>query len=516
MRSVSLLFAAIAFTFYSFAQAPPINWQVSLGGTEDDQSAAVVETSDNGILVVGNTYSVNGLVSGNNGYRDAWVVKLDQYGNFLWERAYGGSGEEVANDVIALPGGHVVFCGYTNSSDGDVTGFSGMQDAWVVKLDINGNIVWQNCLGESALPDEANAIYQTNDGGFMVTGNSSSFFGELAGPLSGKHLFVAKLHSNGDLDWYKRLGGNEFENGYDVAQTSDGGYVVTGYARSNDGDVQSGVNGYGDIWIVKLDSHGIIEWENTVGGSEWEMGYTVRETPEGNYMVAGYSSSDDGDITENQGMGDLFALQFDSLGNLMWQTTYGGSNNDFAYAIELTGDGGMMMAGNTWSPNDGDVQGNHAHVDAWLVKVDSLGDMEWQGCYGGNSGDFFYDMDSVSDGGYILCGETYSVTDDVTMNYGKKDIWVVKLGGLVGLDDLDEAEINVSPNPFRGSFTVDIGNAEVETIEVRNALGQLVCVSSANSSITTIDLGESATTGVLFVHLLNRNAVVDVVKLIGR
>jgi hypothetical protein len=229
-----------------------------------------------------------------------------------------------------------------------------------------------------------------------------------------------------EIIWQKILGGSSDDYAFSIQQTPDGGYIVAGYTESNDGDVK-GNHENGDFWIVKLDKDGNIEWQKTLGGSNWDWAFSVQQTPDGGYIVAGFTWSNDGDVSGNHGSLDAWIVKLDKDGNIEWQKTLGGSGNDWATSVQQTTDGGYIVAGGTYS-TDGVIRGNHGSLDAWVVKLDGNGNMQWQKALGGSGSDSAWSVQQTTDGGYIVAGFTKSNDGDVTGNHGSADFWVVKLG----------------------------------------------------------------------------------------
>jgi hypothetical protein len=173
----------------------------------------------------------------------------------------------------------------------------------------------------------ASSIKQTPDGGYIVAGSTQSYDGDVSGNHGGYDCWVLKLSSEGDVEWTKTLGGSKSDNANSVDVTSDGSYVVAGSTESNDGDV-SGNHGSTDFWVVKLSSKGIIQWQKCFGGSGSENANSIQQTSDNGYIVSGYSSSDDGDVTGNHGEGDYWVVKLSSEGIIQWEKCLGGSAED--------------------------------------------------------------------------------------------------------------------------------------------------------------------------------------------
>jgi len=336
-----------------------------------------------------------------------------------WQKTLGGTDSDIANAIQPTADGGYIVAGYSSSNDGDVSGNHGSSDYWIVKLDATGNLVWQKTLGGSS-DDIAYAIQQTSDGGYIATGFTFSNDGD----VSGNHNpdsdgWVVKLDAAGNLLWQKAIGGVGGDFATAIQQTTDGGYIVGGYSASNDGDA-SGNNGSFDFWLLKLDVSGNILWHNMIGGSQDERSQALQQTADGGYIMTGTTASV---IT---GKRDCFVVKLNASGNIVWQKTQGGTDDDEYRSIQQTTDGGYIAAGNTAS-YDGDVSGNHGGADYWVVKLDASGNITWQKTLGGSGTDWGYAVQQTTDGGYVALGVSTSTDGDVTGTQGNGDFWLTKL-----------------------------------------------------------------------------------------
>jgi len=404
--------------------APQVKWQICLGGADVDSARSIQQTGDGGFIVAGRTSSSDGDMSKNHGYYDALVVKLNASGAVEWQKCLGGSGNDYAYSIQQTGDGGYIVAGETWSNDGDVSEYKGDGDAWVVKLNALGAIEWQKCLGGSEY-DRAYSIQQTGDGGYIVAGETWSNDGVVSGYIGGGDAWVVKLDSSGAIVWQKCLGGTSWDYANSVQQTRDGGYIVAGVTYSSDRDV-SGYKDYGDAWVVKLSASSAIEWQKCLGGSHWDSARSVRQTSDAGYIVAGYTESSDRDVSGYKGDGDAWVIKLNASGAIEWQKCLGGSDWDCANSVRQTGDGGYIVAGDTCS-NDGDVSGFLGNADAWVVKLDRYGGIEWQKCLGGSGWDYADSTQQTGDDGYIVAGYTNSNDGDVTEYKGGGDAWVVKL-----------------------------------------------------------------------------------------
>ncbi|MEP7234654.1 MAG: T9SS C-terminal target domain-containing protein, partial [Ignavibacteriota bacterium] len=305
--SISIL--VISFFLFSKVQAQPvIEWQQPLGGSDVDCSYSVLQTSDAGYIVLGHEASTDGDVTINHGGLDFWVTKLDSLGKLEWQDSYGGSQEEAAYSMKETFDGGYILMGYSYSDNGDVTGHHGTvahSDCWVVKIDHTGNLEWEKSYGGSS-DDIANAICQTADGGYIFVGYTTSGDGDIKQRNAGQSdIWVVRLDNAGNIMWQKTYGGSLEDEGLSILQTTEGGFIFTGYVRSLDGDVMN-KHGDGEAWVVKIDANGKVEWQQTYGGHGDDNSYTIDQTKEGGYILAGFSASSDGDIASTHGAGDFW------------------------------------------------------------------------------------------------------------------------------------------------------------------------------------------------------------------
>jgi hypothetical protein len=433
------------------AQVPDLQWQIALGGSAWDLGWKMDVASNGGYVVAGRTESTDGDVSVNLGGRDAWLVRLDPNGVLLWEKTYGGLNEESFGSVQSTPDGGCIVGGYSMLPSGDVTTNHGYSDMWVVKLDATGAIEWQRSIGGSG--QEINTdVKLTSDGGYILAGETHSDDGDITGFHSSSGFaesdaWVVKLDAAGHIEWQNALGGSDADRAWEVQQTSDGGYIVAGDSFSNDGDA-TGNHGLQDAWLVKLSSTGSLVWHRSYGGSTFDQAFGVIQLTDGQFIMAGNTSSSDGDVSSpGHGLSDLWVVRVDAAGDLVWEKRLGGSDHENAYAMDRSADGGVVIAGVSQS-GDGDLSGNHGAMDYWVIKLDTTDSIEWEKNLGGSLMDVTQSIVSTPDGGCAVAGWTYSDDVDVTgFHGGTTDCWVVKLEGQGGA-------INTIAEPASINFTV--------------------------------------------------------------
>jgi hypothetical protein len=386
-------------------------------------------------------------------------------GDTLWTRTYGGSNHEGGYSVQQTTDGGYIIAGHTMSFG------AGGYDLYLVKTDPNGDTLWTRTYGGSNY-DYGYSVQQTSDGGYIVAGYTYSFGAGSA------DVWLIKTDANGDALWTRTYGGSDYDFGWCVQHTSDGGYIVAGYTYSfgagladvylvktdANGDTLwtrtyggSGEDyGYGvqqlsnggyiiaggtgpvfyltDVYLVKTDSTGDTLWTRTYGGSNSEIAHSVQQTTDGGYIIAGTTAP----IFD---VSDVYVVKTDATGDTLWTRTYGGSNFDFGECVQQTTDGGYVVAGYTESFGAGGT-------DVYLVKTDSKGDTLWTCPYGGSGSDFGYSVQQTADGGYVVTGYTDS------FGAGGRDVWLLRLAG-----EAPEPDVSIEIVPDDPPVTVPQGGS---------------------------------------------------------
>lgn len=443
-QKINLLFTAIILFFCINvlivnnlqAQIPSVIASKCFGGSKTEYAGDVIKTSDGGYALIGTTGSNNGNVSGNHSTTtfDFWVVKLLPSGSIQWQKCLGGTGYDYGEAIRQTADGGFIVAGRTGSIDGDVTGYHGVADGWVVKLNSAGVIQWQRACGGSDF-DRFYDVIQTPDGGYIALGETSVLSNN-TGDVSGVHgtdpnskdIWAVKLNSAGVLQWQKCLGGTASDYGFGIQKTTDGGSIIVGLSASNDGDVTGNHGGGADVWVVKLNSAGTIQWQKCLGGSALDYGYHIIQATDGNYVLTGMSNSNDGDVSGNHGGFDMWVAKISSTGSgsLIWQKSYGGTGYEVGNKVIQTADGGYAIWGNA-DVNSGDVTGNHGDSDGWLVRINSTNTLQWQLSLGGSLADYGEGLALDTDGAYIVTSLTGSTDGNIVGNHGNGDIWGAKV-----------------------------------------------------------------------------------------
>lgn len=290
-------------------------------------------------------------------------------------------------------------------------------------LIIVNQLYWQKMLG-GVLDEDGTAIAPVAGGGYLVTGTSRSTDGDVGKNNGLTDMWIVKLNADRSIAWQKVFGGSSSDGANSIVALADGSCVVAGYTNSNNGDV-TGNHGESDWFIIKLDAAGNVVWKRILGGSGTDVANSVIAIS-GGFVVAGYSSGNDGDVSGNHGLTDCWIVWLDANGAITRQRSYGGSDYDQASSIAAAPDGGYLVAGSAVSI-DGDVAGNHGSNDFWILKLNAAGNFEWQKTLGGSGDDRSNSIITGKDGSSYIAGSTTSTDGDVTGNHGSYDYWVVKL-----------------------------------------------------------------------------------------
>lgn len=357
--------------------SPDERWNKTFGGLFMDSASSVQQTTDGGYILAGSTQSYGA------GEIDAWLVKTDATGNEMWNKTFGGTSNDFASFVQQTKDCGYIIAGETWSSGGII-------GAWLIKTDAEGNERWNKTFGGRV--DSANSVQQTSDGGYIIAGT-----------------LLIKTDANGSQQWSKTL--DERTLGSNVKQTSDGGYVLVGIKFSNNSkpEPDGTYRIQEDAWLIKIDASGNEEWNSTLGGIHDDSANSVAQTNDEGYSLAGSTSS------YGAGQNDAWLIKTDAKGNEMWNKTFGGMFYDYAFSVQQTPDEGYILAGSTKSYG--------AIFDAWLIKTNVSGNMQWSKIIGGAKSDEARSVLPTHDGGYILAGSTSSY------GAGLGDAWLIKVGG---------------------------------------------------------------------------------------
>jgi hypothetical protein len=450
MKTIGVVLLALLFA--PFAQAQQ-RWTRTYGGSDEDEGRCVQQTLDGGYIVAGKTASFGA------GYDDFYLIKTNATGDTLWARTYGGSVRDWGWSVLQTPDTGYIILGQTSSFG------AGDKDYYLVKTDASGSVVWDKTCGGTGL-DEGRSVQQTLAGGYILAGYTTSFG---AGSYD---FYLVKTNAAGDTVWTRTYGGTNEDVGYSVRLTLDSGYVMVGYTASFGAGNQ-------DVYLVKTNTFGDTIWTRTYGGIGNDVGYSAQQTSDGGYIIAGYTAS------YGAGNGDVYLIKTNSFGDTLWTRIYGGTGEDMGYSVQQTLDGGYVVAGKTASFGQG-------NGDVYLIKTDSSGNTLWTRTWGGAGVDFGNSVQQTSDGGCIVTGYTAPPA-------GAGDVYLIKTdaNGSVSLEEpgssrpVAAGSMKATPNPF--TSYARIPGHEAERFDVYDISGKMVGACRGNR------IGEGLSPAVYFV-----------------
>ncbi len=413
-------------------QEKEIDFITTLGGSKNESAQAVVNTTDGGYAILGHAQSMDGdVLNKSNESYDYWLLKFDATNQLQWQKTYGGSDDDRGVDLIQTSDNGYAVIGKSKSNDLEVSENAGFDDFWVSKLDSSGTIIWEYSFGFAG-SDTPYSIIQTNDDGYLLSGvldvSASNGQGDRNSILSrhaGGDYWVIKLNASGVKQWSNYYGGSFTDTAYDAIQTEDDGYIIIGSSDSDDVDITNNLGSY-DFWILKISATGTLVWEKSFGGSEIDEAHAISQATDGNYLIVGDTRSNDLEISQNNGAADLWIVKITPEGTLLWEKTLGGSSFDVGRSISKTQDNGFLVSGSSRS-SDGNLTSNKGQNDAWVVKINSSGNLEWQKTIGGSEVDFFYDAVELNDQTIIAVGDSNSINEDIYENNGFSDLLILKL-----------------------------------------------------------------------------------------
>jgi hypothetical protein len=473
MRPTHLAILILSFTLpaWTVSAQPKISWQKCLGGSGQDAANCVIQTAEGGYVVAGLAESYDGDVTGYTGSNSAWVVKLSAEGKIIWEECL--SGYEV-NSIIETQDGGLVVAGPAGYQDSTLTGYHGDGDAWVARLSNSGSLIWQRIYGGTG-DDDAVQILQTADGGFAFVGSTTSTDDDLSKCPGTGFGWLVKLSDSGEIQWQRRFARTWENLSGSLAESKSGEFVVVG--ECGDTAQNSSVDdSYLDGYVAKFDDTGAIIWQELIRSGADLTPSAVLVLPDSTILLAGecffgFYMTDTTHTIPLGGTGWLVKLN--DTGGTEWQKYIFETGNDAFYSIVPTPDSDFIVAGNN----------GNSERDAWVVRMDDTGGIVWQESFGGSREDYAQSIVPTLDGGLIFAGGTNSDDSEVSGWHGDSssvydDMWVVKLGGTdvaqVSVSSADPLLVRCYPNPASSEAVLSFNlpqSAEV-SISILDALGR--------------------------------------------
>jgi hypothetical protein len=513
------------------AQIPEIQWQQCFGSSENDDKNAVVEIH-NGYLFAIHIAADEPGITNYHGSGDIWLINTDSIGSIIWERCIGGSNGDIPRKIEKINNDEFFIYGYTFSTDGDVqSGNNGFSDLWVVKINSQGDIIWEKtygCIGHDVPRD----LINTPDGGFVMIDRIGVGGGDVSQFYGSGDIWMCKCDSMGNIEWEKTLGNQWLDNGISMIINSEDNIMMIGAVAHYGGIVDCDVDdGYGDVWIVELSLSGEIIWQNCYGGSYYDLGYQIIETEEG-YIIAASSTSNDGDVSGHHGTAgippdgwaDIWIVKLNNMGEIIWENSFGGTEIESPIYITETENGNIVSIGITRS-DDGDVSGNHSipsHPDIWYVNLSPEGEILSQHCYGGwrdERLDTKHQILKKGDYNYVIAAATNYMdgNDDIQCEINTNmyyDAWIFEIKDTtVGISQTPQNEtLKVYPNPANNYVVFETENPanviarearprQSHTITISNTYGQQIAILQVKDNKTVWDT-RSINSGVYFYSLM--------------
>ena len=360
------------FLVSKFSLENTLEWQKTYGGSEDDKASAVIQTLDGGFLVLGYSKSSDLDVSENAGSKDFWLLRLSRTGIIIWEKSFGFLGADYGTSLVATSDGGYLITGVLDVSASNGQGNSKSAtikhaggDYWAIKTDPSGNLKWSRFFGGS-FTEVPLGIVETTNNNFIIAGSSDSNDFNISNSNGSYDFWITKIASDGNLIWEKSFGGSEIDEARAITATNDGNFIIVGDTRSADKNVSIN-NGAADVWILKISTEGDLLWEKTIGGASFDVARAVSRTRDNGFLIAGSSRSLDNGF-ENKGQNDALILKIDTNGKLLWQKTFGGSEIDFLYGVVELNNKSIIAVGES-SSSDQDISKNKGFTDALVIQL---------------------------------------------------------------------------------------------------------------------------------------------------
>ncbi|MCD6019831.1 MAG: hypothetical protein K0S53_2952 [Bacteroidetes bacterium] len=489
-----LLTIACAFSLNSYSQNQTIQWQNIIAGEEMEHPGKMIQSTTGSYFSVGATSSTIGDLAPYKGFYDAWIVKIDANGNFEWKKNFGGSNVDILTDIIQTNDGNYIAVGHSGSSDGDLSTNTYSADprgALLIKFDDAGTILWQKRVGGG---NELNTrVIESPNGELNVFANSTSNGLDILshyGTSSTSDIVYFRLTSTGTVIEQKTYGGSEDEYLTSVSATNDGGFVVLANSSSSDYDISQHVGTHTmNAWVFKIDSNKSLVWDKS---------YMINGLGKPNNILALSNGHVIFSFLDNEGMGNLYTdgivTLLNAQGNLVWQKSMGGAKHDNINDFIEVAPNHIALLGST-SSNDSIVVNDIPGEPVWLLEIDSLGTINWQNTYGGTMGETAANFVKTSDGGFAISANTRSHDFDViNPNYWNcmcTDAWLFKLSPLsVGITENKQTDLfSLYPNPAHDFIHVNASQTlQNESYVLVNTLGQTVLSGKLEGQDHTIDI----------------------------
>lgn len=549
------LYLLLSFLLPLLTYSQDILWEKSYGGQHADYLFDAQPTADYGFILAGSSLSnkTGNKSDDNHGDLDYWVWKMNEKGDLDWQKSFGGSGFDLLQSVKNTKDGGFILAGTSSSGSGFQKGedSKGLSDFWVIKLDASGAEQWQRTIGGNG-SDELLCAFQTRDGGYILGGSSSSsplsfsatipdaksatttkadLYSKSEKSRGNMDYWVVKLDKQGVVEWQKTYGGEYADLLRSMEQTTDNGFILAGYSTSSlSGDKTESNKGVGDVWVIKINDVGAIEWQNSYGAEGDDQPYVIHQTSDGGYIVGANSNSTNpltslGGIVGNGT--DYWIFKLDEEGAVVWSKTYDFGKVDILTSLVENKDHTYLIGGYAQSerrvPREG-VVGKLTNVvakekdginDYIALKINEKGEELWNKTVGSAGEDILRKLIETRDGGYLMAGTSNSgASKDKNSNIGGNDFWVVKLKDKTKIEKVRSA-LEAIPNPVSTYTNVIIGyDFTSGTASVVDMTGRTLQNFSISSRTVPVDL--SAYAEGIYIINVKTDVKTESVKVIKR
>lgn len=360
------------FFISKFSSDNQLEWQKTFGGSDDDRAADIIETKNGEFAILGYSKSNDFDVSTNAGSQDFWFIKLSSSGILISEKSFGYLGLDYGTTLLETKDNGFLITGVLDVTASNGQGNAKTTavkhaggDYWAIKTDNSGNLLWSRYFGGS-FTDTPLGVVETDANNFIIVGSSDSNDFNISDNKGTYDFWVVKISNSGNLIWEKSFGGSEIDEARAITTTNDGNFIIVGDTRSNDKNVSTN-NGAADIWVLKISTDGNLIWEKTIGATNFDVARAITKTKDNGFLIAGSSRSLDNGF-ENKGQNDALIIKINNTGELLWQQTFGGSKIDFLYDITVLNNTSIIAVGESNS-FDKDIPENKGFIDALIIKL---------------------------------------------------------------------------------------------------------------------------------------------------
>lgn len=490
MWQIILFLFLLSAKFY--AQPSPLNWSKNFGGAAYEHAQKIITTTDGGSILIGSTNSYDGDIEGIHFATDVWVIKLDSSGEKEWTKCLGGDGIDEGYDILELATGGYVLVGNSNSQNGDVNGVHDVfQDAWIVRMDEDGEIDWATSIGGNNV-EYFYGLAQSGSN-FIAVGLSCSNDEYISEGQGACDIFIVNVDFAGAMGSYYKYGSAWNDRANSIAATPDGGFIIATEIGGDGGNVNE-TRGQTDIWLIKTDYSGELQWQKTLGGSAMDVPRRVKVLGDGSILLCAESSSTDGDLSENNGLYDGWLVKLSATGTIQWQRSLGGPSYDGTFdAIELSNQN-IVSVSEVYSPAvSGDLT-PHGSTDIVLASHDINGNLLWEAWYGGSSAERPHSIAKIDDERWIIAGESNSNDGDIADPKGNDDVFVFQIGDqdIATNADFTLKKMSVFPQPSKDltNFSLPIG-VNANYYQLIDATGRCIQAQKLNN-VNELSISTSA------------------------